>query len=417
MAISLKIILHTKKYGDGTQPVMLQCIQSSPTGNVWKRRMLCKVKPAQFDKAIGRIKNHPNKTFLNAKITEAYNEAEQRLLKAEASGQKIDPAYLIATGEAVVKAEGNLLLHGENYIARCQQKGQYHTALKYKGHVNKLAEYLGKNKDKEQVDIHMDEVTEDWILKWSIWLKNNGTKSANSLHRRMAFITTLFNDARKRGLTKSDPMAFLEFKEQRVRKPKLSFEQIEAMEQISLIGGIEHARNTFLLQFYAYGTRISDALNWKKTDIEKDGDTWYLRYTSMKTGELVDVRLNPKAKELVSHYLDSVPGDFLLPWLSKFVNNPILSDQQNKERLIELIEAKTTLVNKYLKQVATKLNFNLKLTTHIARHTFATLADSRVTDKRKISAALGHSKFSTTEVYLEELRQADVNDAMDGIWK
>jgi integrase len=132
----------------------------------------------------------------------------------------------------------------------------------------------------------------------------------------------------------------------------------------------------------------------------------------MKTGDLIDVRLNEKAKELVQHYLETVPGLFLLPWLSKFIFLPNLTDQQSKGRLIEQIESKTFIVNKNLKQIAEKLGWdNINLTTHIARHTFATLADSR------ISAALGHSKFSTTEVYLSELRQSDVNDAMDELWK
>jgi hypothetical protein len=81
------------------------------------------------------------------------------------------------------------------------------------------------------------------------------------MHRRMAFITTLFNDARKRGFTKSAPLVFLEFKEQMVRKPKLTVEQLEALEQLDLDGRLNDARNTFMLQFFAYGTRISDALS------------------------------------------------------------------------------------------------------------------------------------------------------------
>ncbi|UFH52513.1 tyrosine-type recombinase/integrase [Spirosoma sp. KNUC1025] len=418
MALSLKIILHSKIYHDGTQPVMLQCIVSSPTGTIWKRRMICKVKSTQFDKATGRVKkNHPNQTYLNVKIAEAYNEAQKRLLDTEQRGFKPDPAYILATGVATTSQAGKLLVHGRAYIVACQQKGQYHTALKYAGHLNRLAAYLGKTNTGEQIDIYLDDVDETWILAWSVWLKKNGTKSANTLHRRMAFITTLFNDARKRGLTKADSMAFLEFKEQRVRKPKLTIEQLDALQEMQLTGLQADARNTFMLQFFAYGTRISDALNWKKSDVRQETDAWYLSYTSMKTGDLIDVRLNPKAKELIASYLETVPGEFLLPWLSKFIPNPVLTDQENKGRLIEKIESQTALINKYLKAIAQKLGFPHKLTTHIARHTFATLADSRISDKRKISAALGHSRFATTEVYLSELRQSDVNDAMEAVWQ
>jgi hypothetical protein len=130
--------------------------------------MLCKVKPTQFDKSIGRVKNHPNKTFLSAKLTEAYNEAEQRLLKAESDGRIIDTAYIVAKGVAVASTTGGLLAHAWNYVERCKQKGKYHTALKYSGHVNKLADYLGKTKDGEQIDIHMDDVDEKWMLSLSV---------------------------------------------------------------------------------------------------------------------------------------------------------------------------------------------------------------------------------------------------------
>ena len=416
MSVSLKIILHSKTYDDGTRPVMLQIIQTSPSGNVWKRRMICRVKPTQFDKATGRVKNHPNKTFLNAKISEAYTEVEKRLLLAERDGKKIDPAAIIATSVATPSSAGSLLSHARTYVENCRKKDQYHTALKYEGHVNRLAQYLGKSGE-QQNDIHMDDVDESWVLNFSVWLKSHGTKSANTLHRRMAFLTTLFNDARRRGLTKSDPMSFLEFKEQRVRKPKLTAEQLEVLQSAELTGLQADARNTFVLQFYAYGTRISDALLWKKTDIQKDGDTWYLSYTSMKTGDLIEVRLSERAKALVAHYLDTVPGKYLLPWLRKFAPLPNLSDQQNKERLIEQVESKTAQINHKLKEIAKSLSIPINLTTHIARHTFATLADSRIADKRKISAALGHSKFSTTEVYLSELRQSDVNDAMEAVWE
>jgi site-specific recombinase XerD len=418
MSISLKIILHSKTYTDGTNPVMLQCIKSGSGEKIWKRRMICKVKPSQFDKAKGRVKNHPNALLLNAQIAEAFTEAERRLLEWQLAGRPVDPELVIAAKAVEAPKSGMLIQHGQAYIEKCRQKGMFHTAEKYGSHLTRLAEYLGKNKAGEQIDVHMDDVNEDWVLKWSVWLKSHGTKSANTLHRRMAFITTLFNDARKRRLTTSDPLAFLEFKGQKVRKPKLTLEQVGQLEMAHLEEIREHdARNTFLLQFYAYGSRISDALTWKKTDVRKEGDLWYLSYTSMKTGTLVDVRLNAKAKELVAYYLVTVPGPFLLPWLAKFEYIPSLTDQQNRERLIKQVESKTSIVNGQLKEVASKAGLEIHLTTHIARHTFATLADQVVTDKRKISAALGQARFATTEIYLAELRQDDVNDAMDVLWK
>ncbi len=55
------------------------------------------------------------------------------------------------------------------------------------------------------------------------------------------------------------------------------------------------------------------------------------------------------------------------------------------------------------------------LTIYVARHTFARLADRTVADKREITKALRHSKFSMTEEYLEELRMSDLDD-MDAVY-
>ncbi|RRB06313.1 site-specific integrase [Larkinella rosea] len=421
--VSLKIVLHSKQHKDGTQPVMLQCIVSRPGGTIWKRRVLLKVAPRFFDAEVGRVKrNHPFHLDLNEKITEALHDAEKRLLDVERRKLPIDPAYILTGSGGDMPELSMLLAHGKVYVEKCRQKGQIHTAEKYLGHLRKLAAFLGNDLGKwEQPgykvkDLLMDDITEKWVLNWSEWLKKNGTKSANTMHRRMAFLTTLFNDARKRRLTTADPMRFLEFKEVRVRKPKLTSEQIRILEDLELEGRDADARNTFLLQFYAYGSRISDALLWKKADLHLRADGLYLEYVSMKTSDLIAVRLSGRARILVEYYQNSVEGSFLLPWLAKYVDLPNLSDQENKERLFKQIESKTEIVNKALKRIAKKAGLELNLSTHIARHSFANLADERVADKRKISAALGHSKFATTEIYLKELRQSDVNDAMDAVF-
>ncbi|MBC3785755.1 integrase [Spirosoma sp. LMG 31448] len=393
---------------------MLRCIVTGPSGKSFKARMLYKVKPMYWDKKKSEVKSsYPLYISINKKLTTALNNAKQRVFDLQRQGLPIDPDEIVQSNEVVVSKGVGFLDHARAYVAKCDQKGLIHTAEKYGGHVSKLAEYIGAGKD-----VLLTAVDENWLLGWSAWLKDNGTRSANTLHRRMAFINTLFRDAIRRGLVSTNPMAFLEFKEQRVRKPKLTLEQLNTLEALPLEGREADARNTFLLQFFAYGTRISDALTWKKSDVRQDGPVWYLHYTSMKTKDLIDVRLNDRAAALVKHYLDTVPGPYLLPWLASYERLPSHSDTEDLKRLLPLVESKTTMVNWLLKKVAKKAEFpeHIKLTSHIARHTFATLADAKVSDKRKISAALGHSKFATTEAYLSELRQSDVNDAMDAVF-
>jgi integrase len=421
MSICLRVILHTKKYTDGTHSVVLECYQSLKGNNTLKRLIICKVKPDQFDQETKRVINHPNESLLNALISKLHHDAETRLYTLKLHQKPVTVAAILDFETPLPHQQAMLLASGRRYVERCRLKGQLHTAEKYGGHLAKLSEYLGKNPDGSRKDVHLDDVTEEWILQWVTWLRNNGTKSAITLHRRMGFISTLFIDARKRGLTKVDPMAFLVFKEPKVHKSKLTHAQLLEVEKASLAAGYRgrllDARNTFMLQFYAHGSRISDALTWKKENIVRRHDGVYLVYTTRKTEAPMSIRLNPRAVALVEHYLATTSGPFLLPWLSRFRDKPYLTSQQNEQRLLDQISSKTAMVNANLKEIEAILGLGVKLTTHVARHSFASLADRLLSDTRIVSAALGHTNFATTEVYLADLNSDQINEAMNKFWK
>lgn len=75
------------------------------------------------------------------------------------------------------------------------------------------------------------------------------------------------------------------------------------------------------------------------------------------------------------------------------------------------------MINESLKTIERTLGLGIRLTTHVARHTFAHLADRAIGDPRAVSAALGHTNFSTTEVYLADLNADQINDVLKKLWK
>ena len=57
-------------------------------------------------------------------------------------------------------------------------------------------------------------------------------------------------------------------------------------------------------------------------------------------------------------------------------------------------------MNAYLKEIAVVCGINKDLTTHLARHTFATtVALSNDMPMETLSKLLGHRKISTTQIY------------------
>lgn len=382
---------------------MLQLIYDTVAGRQFRRKTLCKIESKFWNGK--RVKSsHPNAVALNQTISTGYHQAEERLLDLQRKKLPI-------TGENVFEEQRDqtgLIAAAEIYIERMRGRGSYHSAEKYTSHVNRIRQF------QKGVDIGLDEVTEDWVLRFSRWLKENHVKSDNTLKKRMQFLGTIFTDARKRGLTGNDPLKLLEFPKTQVRKPRLTPAQIATLESIELAYPLSLVRDTFLLQFYLYGSRISDVLLLRPQDVQR-GEVWRIEYTSLKTSDIISVPLRGKSRQIVEHYYDP-KRPYLLPWMKK-VPTPDLTAEEKTKLIGDEVESRSAQINLQLKELASKAEIPVHLTTHVARHTFARLADGKVADKRKISAALGHSKFSTTEAYLEDLRMSDLDEDMAGVYE
>jgi integrase len=101
---------------------------------------------------------------------------------------------------------------------------------------------------------------------------------------------------------------------------------------------------------------------------------------------------------------------FIFPFLSdRFdYSDPMFKHNQ--------IGAKTALINKYLKDIATKAEISKNITTHTARHSFADIARQKTDNIYNLSKTLGHSSIKVTEAYLASFDQQAVDDTMDSMF-
>lgn len=67
-------------------------------------------------------------------------------------------------------------------------------------------------------------------------------------------------------------------------------------------------------------------------------------------------------------------------------------------------------MNRYLKEIATICNIDKYLTTHVARHTYATICLSQGVSLKNVSKMLGHASVKMTERYARVLDSSILRD-------
>jgi integrase/recombinase XerD len=152
--------------------------------------------------------------------------------------------------------------------------------------------------------------------------------------------------------------------------------------------------------------RVSDVLmlKWKSISNGK------LSYVMIKTKKSHSLTLPKQAMVILDQYDKGEPDDFVFPFMNNRVN------LNNPEILHGQIGSKTALVNKLLKEIATKAEIDTNVTFHIARHSFADYARKNSDNLYNLSKTLGHSSLNVTQQYLAAFDQKAVDDTLNSIF-
>lgn len=168
-------------------------------------------------------------------------------------------------------------------------------------------------------------------------------------------------------------------------------------------------RDVFITQVYMRGKRISDILQFHESHIYGDRAI----FKEQKTQKSSDIKLIPKVLDIIEKYKGMSEFGYVFPILK------MPPDDLRKNQVYgKHIESKTTMINRGLKLIAAYCKIEKKVTTHVARHTFAVWLDEKGVDSRSIKDILNHSSLETTEKYLKKLRRSsELDDAADTVWE
>ena len=157
---------------------------------------------------------------------------------------------------------------------------------------------------------------------------------------------------------------------------------------------LEEVRDTFLFCCYTgYAFVDIEKLTPQHIFIGKDKVVW-IKTQRTKTYVTANVPLIPQAMDLIEKYKDHD---------CRTVQNKLFPVKSNQK------------MNAYLKEIGDLASITKVLTTHIARHTFATTVTlENDVPLETVSKMLGHTKLPTTQIYAK-MKDKKVNRDMHAL--
>lgn len=189
---------------------------------------------------------------------------------------------------------------------------------------------------------------------------------------------------------KSNPLKDFRCSYKQPKRHYLTMQEILKIQRKPLIKRLDQVRDVFLFCCFT-GLAFQEVYNLTASDIitGNDGNKW-IDTERLKTGSTEALPLLPIPEAIIAKYAD---------------------DKNCKVRGVLLPVNSNYRFNAYLKELADLCRIDKKLTTHIARHTFATTVTlENGVPIETVSKMLGHKNIRTTQIYAQVTRKKISDD-------
>ena len=254
---------------------------------------------------------------------------------------------------------------------------------------NKTAAYIQHRFKKS--DILLDEVKLNFITEFEHYLRTAQKIGHNTAMKYAKDLKQVTRYAVMLGYLTTNPFEFFKCSYKKVKREYLDQRELDILFQKRfMIDRLEEVRDCFLFSCYTgYAYSDAEALTTQDVAIGIDGEKWIIR-DRKKTDTIENVPLLPIALQIIE----------------KYKNHPYC---KRKDRLLPMNSNQR--YNAYLKEIADICGIKKKLTTHTARHTFATtILLSNDIPMETAMELLGHTDIRTTQIYAKVVQKKLSND-------
>lgn len=262
------------------------------------------------------------------------------------------------------------------------------TVVRYETCRKLITQFLQSTYRRE--DIYLDELSRQFIEDYEFFLKTERKCSHNTTIQYFKNLKKITRIAMMKGWLKTDPYVGIRFHKEQVERDFLDKSELKKLldKQID-IPRLSQIRDVFAFCCLT-GLAFSDVKQLRPEHIVVDinGVNW-IRKPRQKTGNMCNIPIIDAAQEILSRYSDNdycqMHGVLL----------PVCSNQK---------------MNIYLKELADICGIRKHLSTHVARHTFATLTLANGATIDNVAKMLGHANTNMTRHYARILDSSIMRD-------
>lgn len=318
---------------------------------------------------------------LNRVIKDATLEYNQVGLQWENSKKEFSASDLMNYSK-ITKSTEDLISYLEYLIRYYKERGSGNFTV-YSVLLHDMRKFTLKKQKR------LSDIDNKFFIDYAQWCTDRGN-NPRSISMKFSRMKTVLTKARNEGISVADITAKYNPSKTKPIKRGLSENDV-----INLLNYEPHKLNwvfvldMFKFMYYSAGTPIRDLAFLTVDNIIEN----QLSYVRFKTHKVINVPLPDEALVIIAKYADS-DNKYLFPIIPK--------DRQHLSyiELYKYIGGCTYKFNLVLEQIGKKLNLPLKLTTYVARHSYATQLLRSGIPLPMISKALGHSTIQMTQNYL-----------------
>ncbi|NDI98704.1 site-specific integrase [Flavobacterium sp. LaA7.5] len=385
---SIKIKLKDKPTKEGLFPIVISIIKERKT-KVIALGIKCLKK--DWDEAKSELKR-THKNYFQQNIV--INQKKDKALKIIYDFELENIDFTLTQFEERFRGVKDMNITVKSFwrkkISDLNLAGRTGNARAYRDTMNSFFKFAKNEK------LMFREITVEMLDSYEIYLRSNGSNDGG-IGVKMRELKALINDAIKKGIVAEKYYPFKIYKTSKLKgnnpKRALTRDEIQLIEELdeNKYPHLKQAKQLFIFSYYTRGMNFYDILKLTWQSIEKGT----IIYTRSKTKSNFRIKILPPVQDILDELKNkSFATSYIFPLLLKDDLTPLQIENRKAKTLKKY--------NKDLKLIAEAVGITQKLTSYVARHSFATNLKELGESTEIISQAMGHTDIKITMAYLKD---------------